>query len=114
MNLTEALMNKQLNLKQTMEGPAQFLGGSVPGLGMSYDRKKQLLIIDQNLNQQREAALKNTHTEGNLRRSYDPNMIMNPAGDNYGLYDNKNISSGVYDKRIINQHEQNPMSKSVN
>lgn len=42
MNITEALMNKQLNLKQQQsQGPAQFLGGSVPGLGMSYDRKKQ-------------------------------------------------------------------------
>ena len=111
MNATETLINKGINLQPKPEDPANFLSGSVPGLGMSYDRKKQLLIIDQNLNTQKRLAanMLKRYQAGDSEREDDPY-----GRNNFGVYDGRNVSSGVYDKRVINQqHNGMPVSKSM-
>jgi len=67
---------------------------------MSYDRKRQLLIIDHNLNSRDRLALSESKK---------------PDPENYDFYDGQNISSGLYDKNIVNQTDTKPIgvSKSV-
>jgi hypothetical protein len=75
------------------------IGGSVPGLGMSYDRKKQLLIIDHNLNKKQGGNLEQMDSDTGFAKD------QKPAQEYYGLYDGKNVSSGVYDKRLSRKED---------
>jgi len=64
---------------------------------MSYDRKRQLLIIDSNLN---------------ARDRLEASGEKQPDPENYEFYDGQNISSGIYDKNIVNQSEPRPIGVS--
>lgn len=97
MNAQEIQINKHSNYKDNLANPGQVQTGSVPGLGMSYDRKRQLLIIDSNLN---------------ARDRLEASGEKQPDPENYEFYDGQNISSGIYDKNIVNQSEPRPIGVS--
>lgn len=110
MNINEANLNNYMGTNIDYEKPSEVYGTSVPGLGMSHERKRQLNMIDKNL----ERGQKNTEnmtmklSKGALRgqnllmnstNSLNPNAVQNNNPQNTGgqnpPYQPKNLHKGT-------------------
>ena len=81
LNNNEANLNNYIGTNIDYKHPSEVYGYGVPGLGMSYDRKRQLNFIDKNLDFTK--TLSNNTYETNINKMNSENNIVSKSVNNF-------------------------------